>query len=74
MNFHSVSTIIVAGTILTAATFSMTGCNRTEETLDVDTPAGDIDVEKNVDTDGVDVDVDENKVMIFRDFHRKISA
>jgi hypothetical protein len=41
------------------ATFTLTGCERKERVLDVQTPAGDVQVDRNIDTGEVEVDVHE---------------
>lgn len=60
MKLQKFAKTIAAGMILSAATFATTGCDRTEEVLDVETPAGDVEVEENVDTGETSVDIDEN--------------
>ena len=52
---------ITAGSalLLAAAPLTMTGCERTEEVLDVETPEGEVEVEKNLDTGATEVETDE---------------
>lgn len=37
---------------------ALTGCERKEQVLDVETPASDVEVERNIDTGEVDVEVE----------------
>ena len=37
---------------------AFTGCERKEKVLDVETPGGDVEVERNLDTGAVDVEVE----------------
>jgi len=37
---------------------ALTGCERKEKVLDVETPGGDVEVERNIDTGAVDVQVE----------------
>jgi hypothetical protein len=48
--------LIVAG----LATFALTGCERKERVLDVQTPGADVKVDRNLDTGEIEVDVQEN--------------
>jgi hypothetical protein len=50
--------LVVAG--IAAPTCSFVGCERKEKVLDVKTPAGDVEVERNKDTGEVRVEVREN--------------
>jgi hypothetical protein len=37
---------------------AFTGCERKEKVIDVETPGGDVEVERNIDTGAVDVEVE----------------
>ncbi len=37
---------------------ALTGCERKEKVIDVETPGGDVEVERNIDTGAVDVEVE----------------
>lgn len=37
---------------------ALTGCERKEKVLDIETPASDVEVERNIDTGEVDVEVE----------------
>jgi hypothetical protein len=39
---------------------ALTGCERKEKVLDVETPGGQVEVERNIDTGAVDVEVEHN--------------
>jgi hypothetical protein len=39
---------------------AFTGCERKEKVLDVETPGGQVEVERNIDTGAVDVEVEHN--------------
>jgi hypothetical protein len=39
----------------------LTGCERKEKILDIETPGGDIEVERSTDTGKVDVDINTNR-------------
>jgi hypothetical protein len=50
--------VVVAVTLLFGAcTAAFTGCERKERVLDVETPGGAVQVDRNVDTGEVEVDV-----------------
>jgi hypothetical protein len=38
---------------------ALTGCERKEKVIDVETPGGDVKVERNIDTGAVDVEVEQ---------------
>ena len=42
------------------AVFSLSGCERKERVLDVQTPGADIEVDRNIDTGEIEVDVEED--------------
>ena len=48
------SVVAMSGLLLTTV-----GCDRKESIVDIETPGGDIEVERDVDTGAVDVDVDD---------------
>jgi hypothetical protein len=52
---------LVAGLLATSlGTFTLAGCERKERVVDVETPVGDVEVDRNVDTGEVEVDIREN--------------
>jgi hypothetical protein len=50
--------VVVIATCL--AVFSLSGCERKERVLDVQTPGADIEVDRNIDTGEIEVDVEED--------------
>jgi hypothetical protein len=46
---------------LCLATFALAGCERKERILEVQTPAGDVEADRNIDTGEVEVRVNENE-------------
>ncbi|MEX0613147.1 MAG: hypothetical protein WD738_05550 [Pirellulales bacterium] len=54
---------IASGSLLVIAScvamFTFTGCERKERVLDLQTPAGDVEVDRNIDTGEVEVDVND---------------
>jgi diaminopimelate epimerase len=57
--FSGLATRSFAGLALCAASVAFFGCERKEKVLDVETPGGEVEVERST-TDG-DVDVDVNR-------------
>ena len=60
---HSIrNTAVVLASCLTMlfATAVFTGCERKEEILEIETPNGEVDVERSLDTGEVDVEVNEH--------------
>jgi hypothetical protein len=53
-----VSLVVIASCF---ATFTLTGCERKERVLDVQTPAGDVKVDRNIDTGEVEVDINDRE-------------
>ena len=53
-------TIGLVGTVVALPTLSFVGCERKEKVIDVETPAGEIEVERNIDTGEVDVEIQDN--------------
>jgi hypothetical protein len=53
-----VSLVVIASCF---ATFTLTGCDRKERVLDVQTPAGDVKVDRNIDTGEVEVDINDRE-------------
>jgi hypothetical protein len=50
-----------AGLLATSlGTFVVAGCERKERVVDVETPVGDVEVDRNLDTGEVEVNVEEN--------------
>lgn len=45
---------------LLCASLGFAGCNRKEKVIDIETPAGEIEVERSKDTGKIDVEVDRN--------------
>lgn len=45
-------------TILCGSLSGFAGCNRKEKVIDIETPAGDIEVERSKDTGKIDINVD----------------
>lgn len=56
---HPVAILASSAAMFIAAT-SLAGCERKETILDVETPNGEVEVERSLDTGEVDVDVDEH--------------
>jgi hypothetical protein len=57
-----VSSFLTAGALIVAGMFggaSFTGCERKERVLDVETPSGQLEVNRNVDSGAVEVEVEE---------------
>lgn len=50
-------TTAFAAFLITSAVVFFNGCERKEKVIDVETPAGDVEVERSPDTGEVDVDV-----------------
>jgi hypothetical protein len=46
--------------LLAFGSVGFTGCERKEKILDIETPRGEIEVERSIDTGEVDVEVNEN--------------
>lgn len=61
MNLTALGRTLVAGTVLAAAAIAVPGCDRKEEVLDIETPAGEVEVERNKDTGETDVEVTPNE-------------
>jgi hypothetical protein len=56
-----ISSSLTAGALVVAGMFggaSFTGCERKERVVDVQTPAGDVEVNRNVDSGEVEVEVE----------------
>ena len=47
-------------TLLCGSLSGFAGCNRKEKLIDIETPAGEIEVERSKDTGKIDVEVDRN--------------
>lgn len=47
-------------TLTVAGALSATGCSNEERVLDVETPGGSVEVDRNTETGELDVDVDDN--------------
>ena len=45
-------------TVLYGSLSGFAGCNRKEKVIDIETPAGDIEVERSKDTGKIDINVD----------------
>ncbi len=45
-------------TVLCGSLSAFAGCNRKEKVIDIETPAGDIEVERSKDTGKIDINVD----------------
>jgi hypothetical protein len=54
----SASLIVLAASL---SAFTIAGCERKERILDVETPAGDVEVDRNIDTGEVEVKVKERE-------------
>ncbi|QDS99478.1 hypothetical protein [Adhaeretor mobilis] len=63
--FYLLSTRIGAAVLLMAALGTLSGCDNKEKVIDIETPAGDVEVERDKDTGdvGVDVKKKEDKVV-----------
>ncbi|QDU09810.1 hypothetical protein [Gimesia aquarii] len=55
--------LIHAGALMLMSTVALTlvGCDNKEKVLDVETPGGEIEIERNRDTGAVDVEVDKKE-------------
>ena len=53
------TTIRIFSIVGATMTFCLSSCERKEKVIDVETPAGSLEVEKNKDTGAVDVEVSE---------------
>ena len=54
---------LAAGVLAVAAslgTFGLTGCERKEKVIDIETPGADVEVERNIDTGEVEVETNRN--------------
>ena len=49
---------LVASCVAGVGMCAVTGCERKEKVINVETPAGDVEVERNLDTGKVDVEVE----------------
>ena len=58
MNYVKWLTSMSAVLMLAFATTIFTGCDRNEEVLDVETPSGEVEVERDRDTGETEVDTD----------------
>ncbi|QJE97642.1 hypothetical protein [Luteolibacter luteus] len=58
MNATSIPRILLAGSMLI---FGMTGCKQKEKVLDVDTPGGGIQVERDKKSGEVDIKIEDKK-------------
>jgi hypothetical protein len=56
-NYEFRSLIANVVLVLSACTAAFTGCERKERVLDVQTPGGDVQVDRNLDTGEVEIDV-----------------
>lgn len=52
--------VLASSLAMFVAAAALTGCERKEKILDVETPNGEIEVERSLDTGEVDVEVDEH--------------
>ena len=50
---------LVLFTAISCMSCTLAGCERKEKVIDVETPAGDVEVERSLDTGRVDVEVEE---------------
>jgi hypothetical protein len=53
------ASLVVSATCLAAITLS--GCERKERVVDIETPVGDVEVDRNIDTGEVEVKVNERE-------------
>lgn len=54
---------LAAGVLMVAASlgsFGLTGCERKEKVIDIETPGADVEVERNIDTGEVEVETNRN--------------
>ena len=61
MKFNALGRTLVAGAFLAAAAIAVPGCDGKEEVLDIETPTGEIEVERDRDTGETDVEVTPNE-------------
>jgi hypothetical protein len=54
------SVSVLLGSTALLACFGIAGCERKEKIVDVQTPGGSVEVERNVDTGEVEVEANEN--------------
>ncbi|MHB0958516.1 MAG: hypothetical protein ACYC0X_16795 [Pirellulaceae bacterium] len=62
MRFKALGTTIASVCLALATTLAITGCERKEKVLEIETPRGEVEVERTVPADrDVDVDIDTNR-------------
>jgi len=61
MQLRKPMTALLSTGLLTFALVGVVGCDDKEEVLDIETPGGEVEVERDRDTGAVEIDADDNE-------------